>query len=221
MARNTDWLPSGRKAQLEMAQNWYKHLIQSGNLWFVPETTITDLNVAINEAQNEDNIPASERNAVTNARLNLKFRDLTTMMRDIKRRYFFVPPLTEYEIVALGLKPKDNIPTSVLDPTGQAEAGFTFPGRTQLMAHIKPVESVHTDPRAYYGCRIYYGVYAADAAPPVDGTELRESLFTRRKKELFNFLPKDSGKTAYFCIRYENSKGKAGPWGPMTWANIP
>jgi hypothetical protein len=42
---------------------------------------------------------------------------------------------------------------------------------------------------------------------PVSGDELPYSRFTRRKKELFDFPAEDSGKTVYFCIRYENAKG--------------
>jgi hypothetical protein len=57
--------------------------------------------------------------------------------------------------------------------------------------------------------------------PPVSGTELPHSLFTKRKRELFDFPAEDSGKTVYFCIRYENSKGKSGPWGPIFSAVIP
>jgi hypothetical protein len=57
--------------------------------------------------------------------------------------------------------------------------------------------------------------------PPVSGDELPHSLFTKRRKELFDFPMEDSGKTVYFCIRYENSKGKAGPWGPIISAIIP
>jgi len=43
----------------------------------------------------------------------------------------------------------------------------------------------------------------------------------RRRKELFIFPAEDSGKTAYFSIRYKNSKGQAGPWGPVFSAVIP
>ena len=129
--------------------------------------------------------------------------------------------VTEHDRLLLGLPQRDTIPTTVLDPTGQAKLTITYPARTQLMVHIKPVVGTQVDPRAYYGCRVYFGVYDYGATLPGDGTELRESLFTRRKKELFTFLPKDSGKTACFCVRYENSKGKAGPWGAMASAVIP
>jgi len=221
MATNSDWMPGSRNVQLEMAKNWHELLQQKGKLWFIPEITIDEFNVAINVAGVELSISPALRNAVSNARLRMAFKTLTSMMRDIKKRFFYNPPLAESDIVALGLKPKDSTPTSVLVPTGQAEARIAFPGRIRLMVHIKPVEGTQADPRTYYGCRIYYGIYTADETLPANGKDLRESLFTRRKKELFTFQPEDAGKAAYFCVRYENSKGKAGPWGPMSSANIP
>jgi hypothetical protein len=56
---------------------------------------------------------------------------------------------------------------------------------------------------------------------PVAGEELPHSKFTRRKKELFDFAQEDSGKRAYFCVRYENAKGEPGPQGPVFSAVIP
>jgi hypothetical protein len=55
--------------------------------------------------------------------------------------------------------------------------------------------------------------------PPVSGKELPHSRWTRRRKERFSF-DGDSGKTVYFCIRYENSKGEAGEFGPIFSAVI-
>jgi hypothetical protein len=44
--------------------------------------------------------------------------------------------------------------------------------------------------------------------------------FTRRKRERFDF-DGESGNTVYFCLRYENSKGEAGPFGPLLSAVVP
>jgi hypothetical protein len=90
------------------------------------------------------------------------------------------------------------------------------------------------DSRADYGYRVYYGVLpplqptVEEATGPrrylmkaaVQGVELPHSQFVRRKRELFVFPAEASGKTAYFSIRYENSKGRAGPWGPVFSAII-
>ena len=221
MTRNSDWLASRKNERLEMSRLWCIILAEKAGLWSVPESVTTAFNEAMNDAASEFAVPVPERNTVTNARLKDAFKKLTTIMRDVKKRYFFVPPLTNSDIAALGLKPKDNTPTTVLVPTGTAEVRITYPGRIQLMVHLKPAEGTQIEQLAYYGCRIYYGIYDAGATLPAYGPDLRESLFTRRKKELFTFQPEDAGKTACFCLRYENSKGKAGPWGPLNSAIIP
>jgi hypothetical protein len=58
------------------------------------------------------------------------------------------------------------------------------------------------------------------AAEPKIGGDLPYSVFTRRKKERFDF-DGESGNMVYFCLRYENSKDQAGPFGPMLKAVIP
>ena len=221
MTKNTDWLPGSKQEQLEMSKNWCIILEKKADLWNVPESLVTALNEATNDAASDLAIPPQKRNAAIYARTKSMFRKLKTIMRDIKKRYFYNPPLSDYDMVSLGLKLRDNTPTSVPVPTGQAVASITYPNRIQLMVRIKPAAGTQIEPRAYYGCRIYYGIYPANATLPEDGTELRESFFTRRNRELFTFQPGDAGKIACFCLRYENSKGKAGPWGPMALAIIP
>ena len=56
--------------------------------------------------------------------------------------------------------------------------------------------------------------------PPANPQDLRDSFYTKRKKDLMEFPFEDSGKTAYFAVQIEN-EGKKGPWGPMVSALIP
>ncbi|MDR2136498.1 MAG: hypothetical protein LBO76_07775, partial [Treponema sp.] len=58
---------------------------------------------------------------------------------------------------------------------------------------------------------------------PKQGSGLLNSIFSRRKKECFNFEG-ESGSRVYFCLRYENAKGREegqGPFGPVLSAVIP
>jgi hypothetical protein len=50
--------------------------------------------------------------------------------------------------------------------------------------------------------------------------ELRESFFTKRKKDVIEFEFGDGGKTVYFTVQIEND-GKKVPWCPLTSALIP
>jgi hypothetical protein len=110
-----------------------------------------------------------------------------------------------------------------------------YPGPHLLRLHMKPLSGTTLDPRADHGYRIYYGVLPHGGAtheqatgplrymekPAVQGAELPHSVFTRRRRELFEFPETDSGMTAFFAIRFENAKGGKGPWGPVFSAVIP
>jgi hypothetical protein len=43
----------------------------------------------------------------------------------------------------------------------------------------------------------------------------------RRRKEKLLFDAEDAGMTVYVCCRYENRKGEAGQWGPVSSVVIP
>ena len=131
------------------------------------------------------------------------------------------PNVTNADREYMRLTVYDILPTSVNKPLGQATASIGFLGVGVLQLHIKHVDGTPTDFKADYGYKIHYGTFADSDPQPSSGEDLNKSKFTRRKKEVFEFAPADVKKTAYFCIRYENSKGETGPWGPMFASVIP
>ena len=121
----------------------------------------------------------------------------------------------------MGLPIYDVIPTSVGDPVGLVTATIKYPNEGALELNIKHVEGSPFDKRANYGVKIRSVVAPIDQPSPNEINMLAESRFTRRKKELFTFENQDRQKKAYFCFRYENSKGKAGQWSSIISAVIP
>jgi len=128
--------------------------------------------------------------------------------------------VTDEDRRIMGLPIYDKKPTPIGPPQGQAMADVSYLGGQLLQLHIKHLNNTPYDKKANYGVKIYYGVYADDNMPKT-GDDLPKSKFTKRKKETIQFTANDVRKTAYFCLQYENSKGIAGPWGPMFWAVIP
>jgi hypothetical protein len=92
-------------------------------------------------------------------------------------------------------------------------------GRHELGVRIIYVVGTATDP-ANKGYRIWYSVVAPGETPPANPDDLRQSFYTKRKKDVIEFEFGDSGKTAYFAVQIENG-GKQGPWGPLVNALIP
>ena len=226
--KRSDWLAAGKDKRLAMAKNWNVNVAGNADEWGVPEDIRVKLSHAIEIAEREIAIPMSERNTVSNARLKMAFDELTSTMRDIKKRYFFVPPLNEADLAALGLKPKDTNPTNVPAPSVPPEAELFFPAPSMVeVGNIRPLTNSAAD-KSEYGVRIYYGVMGTSdetdrfrmTQKPKTGNDLPHSVFTRRKNHKFTFTG-ENGKEVFFCLRYENSKGEAGPWGNIVSAFVP
>ncbi|MFP3041669.1 hypothetical protein LQZ19_07575 [Treponema primitia] len=221
MATNKDWFPKTRDEQLSMGFIWNTALVNQSTTWNIPTNVQAAFSPLVSAAESTLSIAKDEssRTPVATAQCREAFKALEEKMRDIKKRYFYVPPLTEADLISLGLKPHDNIPTPSGTPTAQVTVETFLSGRHELGIKIIYVTGTVTDP-ANKGYRIWYTVVAPSVTPPTNPKELHESFYTKRKKDVIEFDFDDSGKTAWFAVQIEN-EGKKGPWGPMVQALIP
>jgi hypothetical protein len=122
------WFPGKRADVLSMAKNWIQLISANKTAWNIPDGVLQDLTAKTNTAQAAfDLVQSAARTAENTAQCQAVFADLEHTMRNSKNRCFFVPPLTDANLVALGLKPKDTVKTPVPVPTAEAEADITFP----------------------------------------------------------------------------------------------
>jgi hypothetical protein len=232
-----DWLPRRREAQINLSKNWQTILSSKATAWNVPTADVTALKTLTTTAETALALAqSSARTVVATAQAKTAFVVLAEKMRFLKNRYFVSPPLVDADFISLALKPHDTKPTPIPPPVTQAEADITYPAVHMLELHLRPIADSVPDPHhSDYGFRVYFGILPPGGAsieaatspkrelmkPPVSGDELPHSHFTRRKRERLDFSQEESGKTNYFCIRYENAKGEPGPWGPIFSAVIP
>jgi hypothetical protein len=204
-----------------MADDWISVCTARQTDWNIPYQALTELTAyrgtagtALETAKNE-----TTRTPVATAKCKEAFDALTAFMRDFKRRYFLSPPLLDSDYISLGLKPRDTTPTASGTPTAQVTVETYLIGRHELGVRIIYVNGSPSDP-ANKGYRIWYSVVAPGETPPANPGELRNSFYTKRKKDVIEFEFGDSGKTAYFAVQIEN-EGKKGQWGPLVSALIP
>jgi hypothetical protein len=221
MATSKDWLPASREGQLAMADDWISVCTTRQTDWNIPYPALTELttlrdtaSVALETAKNE-----TTRTPVATAQCKEAFDALTAFMRDFKRRYFLSPPLLDSDYISLGLKPHDPTPTPRGVPTAQETVETYLVGRPEPGLRLIYIDGSPSDP-ANKGYRIWYSVIAPGETPLASPNELRNSFYTKRKKDVIEFDFGDSGKTAYFAVQIEN-EGKKGPWGPLVSALIP
>ena len=233
---STDWMPSSRTGQLAMGRKWVQYITpQRMTQWNIPEQMITTLENVVEAAGNAlQTAMTSDRTAVINTMVRVKFGEMVDHMRDLRRRHYFMPPLTEMDWVALEMRLPDTIITPIGPPTTVVQAEITYPHKNALALRIVPIDGQGDDPRPDWGYRIYFGVLPQKEVPeelmierqylrrePQRPEELTQSHFTRRKRDVLEFQYDNSGMKCFICIRYENGKGEVGPWGPMASAFIP
>ncbi|MDR0582972.1 MAG: hypothetical protein LBG57_01285 [Treponema sp.] len=221
MSTSKDWLPNDREGQLSMCRDWMDVTGPNESAWGIPPAAMQELNTLYQNAENALAVAKNEttRTPVATAQCKEAFDAMIAKMRDVKRRYFLIPPLAGSDYIALGLKPHDNVPTPSGPPTAQVTVETYLVGRHELGVKIIYVTGTASDP-ANKGYRIWYTIGAPGETSPANPDDLHKSFYTKRKKDVIEFDFGDSGKTAYFAVQIEN-EGKKGPWGPLISALIP
>ena len=177
---------------------------------------VTDLEYWMNKC-GEPNHGSLDISAKNDARKKVE-REIRAFVQGVLARN---PNVTDLDREAMGLHVYDTIPTTVNVPKVRPMVKIVYKGAGLLELHITPEADISEDRRPYYGCKIQFDLFHADAPAPETRDVLNKGIFTRRKKEPFVFQPEESAKRMYFCARYENSKGQAGPWSNIMSAVIP
>jgi hypothetical protein len=73
-------------------------------------------------------------------------------------------------------------------------------------------------PHGVHGAEVRWGILPAE---PRSVEELIHSSFDTRTPLTLTFDESERGKTVYFCLRWENTRGEKGPWSEIVMAVIP
>ena len=227
MSKN--YIPSNDARFWDWVQNLYSEATKGFTKWKIAapelflEAPMADFEIKLAKMSDPN------RGRIDTLEKNVSRKALEKVCREYVQGFLARNPLvTDVDRQRLGITVYDTIPTVVPPPAIPAEGDLYFPANG--MVEVRNIRAVGetADRRADYGVRIYYGILGTSdetdrfriSAPPKTGDDLPHSVFTRLKKHRFNFVG-DSGREAFFCVRFENSKGQAGPWGKILSAFIP
>jgi hypothetical protein len=228
MSSKIGWLPRNHETLLNQANVTVKYLTVpvlervgiSGaalswyNTVFIPKHTV--LTAAFEDWRNP-----GERTAVKITALNDAEKNFTTVYRQLYTGYLKSNPLvTDEDLVSMGLpkrssggKTPPTPPTSVIEATADTSkigiVGISFRDKN---------EKGTAKPKGVHGAEIAWAILDA---PPVDWSSLVHSAFDTRTPVQLVFSGAERGKTLYFALRWENTKGEKGPWSEIYNAIIP
>jgi hypothetical protein len=188
-----------------MCRAWIAYITaELRTLWGIPAEEWTALQSLFTAAEGwlEKTQDVAERTHVTSVACHEAFAALEAKMRFFRDRYFKIPPLTKEDWAALGFRERDEHPTPAGDPTAQAKVETFLRGPGELGFRIVYVSGDPHD-KANAGYRVWHSVVAAGEAPPATPGELRESFFTRRKRDFIGFDYGDAGISyCPCCLHY-------------------
>lgn len=106
------------------------------------------------------------------------------------------------------------VPTTA--PTGQIELTNRLEQTIHFVDSATPNSAAK--PAGVRGCQIWIKI---GATPPAGESELRYLATDTRTPYVSQFDAADAGKTAYYWLRWENTRGQTGPWSVTISATIP
>jgi hypothetical protein len=230
-----DWLPGGRDDVLHLTKTWLSVLPGKAALWNIPAPDSAELTSYTDSADTIlQKAKSGERTEAVSAECRAAFDLLRGKLRYIKDRCLKRPLLTDADFPTLLLKPPDTHPTPAPVPSGQVQITVRYLGQHLLELRFSPLDGEARSGgewryAIYEGIMPHGGATLEEAAgvkhylmsAPLSGEGLNYVMATRRSKETREYAGEESGRTAYYCARFENQRGEHGPWSPIVSAVIP
>jgi hypothetical protein len=223
-----EWFPNSRAEIITMCLNWTNYMTTARRTaWGIPAADFTALGTEFDAARTilQKANDETQRTPVITAQCKTAFETLAARMRFFHKHYLLMPPLTLADYLAMGFRQPGETSTPIPPPAAEGEADLAFPDYHLIDVLRIRRRGAPGDLRSYHGAHIHIGIVDGTgpwriAAPPAAAADLPWSMFTRRRRERFDFAG-NSGKTVYVAIVWTNEKGNLGPAGPVISGVIP
>ena len=129
------------------------------------------------------------------------------------------PAVTAESKQAIGITIADTTKTPVAVPTTAPVGRIEQPNRLEHNLHFADATTPTSKakPAGVRGCQIWVKI---GTTPPASVSELNDLATDTRTPYVAQFDAADAGKTDYYWLRWENTKGETGPWSAAVSATI-
>jgi hypothetical protein len=131
------------------------------------------------------------------------------------------PLVTDSDLLEMGLPQRRQHVSNHTPPLPhsypKADVRLPTPGRIEFRIYDSAT-SRKAKPPGIHGVEIKWAILDA---PPVNVDEMTQTSFFTQSPYILDFNFSLRGKTVYFCLCWENTRSKRGPWGGIQHAIIP
>jgi hypothetical protein len=232
MSRTEDWLPHNHEALFDKATETVNYMTDSnrarmglgsgmpGGLWY--DGTFVPAFGELAGAFTDWKLPA-DRTQNKTIRLQRAEEVFNPIYRKLYTGFLKDSPLvTDEDLNSMGLPTRSSSGRhpSPVPPTNPAARAITSQLR-QVTIEFYEDDGAHkrAKPAGVHGAEIRWVVF--DTIQTVHLDDLIHSSFDTRSPFTLTFADEQRGKVLYFALRWENTRGEKGPFGPIIDAVIP
>jgi hypothetical protein len=221
MDRYHDYVPRQDGKLLEWVRNLLSYLVRNGALFGLDPHTWADLEqkiLAYSDAYQKAEAP---NRGSADVLLKNECRDtLKKVVRLYVKEYLEYNHLvTDENRKLMGLPIHDTIPTPAPVSTTAPEAEVKLPSPAVIEIHFKETGSPNKrKPKGQSGVEVASAILNEK---PADWEKLIHSDFATKTPLRLTFKGDDRGKTLYFALRWQNTRGEKGPWSEIMSVIIP
>jgi len=201
-----DWLPGSHEKVLEMADSWVSYITaERAAAWGIPAADLTAFTAKRDLARTKLAATTGEnRGPKATEACNEAFDGLAADMRRLKKRHFFLNPLSGDDFIALNLQVPDGERTTIPVPT--EDAPFS-------MKHGVFMQIVLRHGARPYGCNgaLFRYVVLPPGSPEPSYEQLTLSRLLTRPVEYLEFDVSLKGHTLYGSLQWQQNKAAKGP----------
>jgi len=229
MARRGDYIPTNSIQFGVFMRTMLEYVNEHKTAWgHIPASVVTTMWNLHDTFSNAQEVTQGQHTPAQNLARREAQAIATKAIRALVNQYLRFAPVTNVDRVAMGVRNRDTTITFVPPPGIPVTGILSFPAVGLVEMRNISAAGEKRDERSKYGVRIYFGIMGQPSeknkfrlsARPATGDDLPHSVFTRRNRYRFDFTG-ESGREVFFCMRFENSKGHAGPWGKIISAFVP
>jgi hypothetical protein len=219
---DSDFLPRKEAEFYAWVATFFTYLIANLSRFGISSSVLSPL-TALRDDFNAKYMAAqapSTRTKATVLAKNYALKALKQAIRAFIREYLtFNHLVTDADRDNLGLPVHKTDRTPVPDPTTYPWFMIDSSIIRMLIIHFRDSLSENrAKPFGVHGVEIKWGF---SETPILNPEDLPHSTFDTRSPYRFEFSGEDRGKTVWFCLRWENTRGVKGPWSEIVSAIVP
>jgi hypothetical protein len=215
-----DYIPAKDAELVAWSANFTTVITANSKAWEIPDDEINDLQAAADEfAALHAQADSPVKNAVVVAEKNAARKALIEKIRTMAGFRLKNPVITDVDLIAMGLHPRDTTRTPVPVPVTRPKISIEL---IDVRRFKVVFQNMDTKSKAKpYGVNGAVIAYAVLDAPPADPDALTRSVLATRTPHILEFTEEERGKTVYIAICWQNEKGQKGPWSEIESAIVP